>query len=136
MTQVATVKQLIGKNRAVISVPRQSSCGGDCAGCAGCGATATPILAEAVNLIHAQPGQKVIVESSTGKTLGIAVLVYIVPIILFLAGYLSASALTESVTIQYAMGGLLFLAGIALAIFYDRYIQRQGGPVFQIMELF
>lgn len=133
MTQVATVERIVGKNRAEISVLRQSACGGNCAGCSGCGSSAVPILVEAVNLIQARPRQKVIVESSTRKTLGIAVMVYLVPIILFLTGYLIASALTDRVAVQYTFGGLLFLAGFAMAIVYDR---KQKNIPFYITRLF
>lgn len=133
MTQVATVERITGENRAEISVLRQSACGGNCAGCSGCGGSTAPILVEAVNLIQARPGQKVIVESSTRKTLGIAVLVYIIPVILFLTGYLAASALTDCVTVQYAFGGLLFFVGVAMAIVYDR---KQKHIPFYITRLF
>lgn len=136
MMQVATVNRIIGKNRVELSVPRQSACGGNCAGCPGCGATAEPVLVEAVSLIHAQPGQKVIVESSTKQTLAIAMLVYLVPIVLFLAGYLAASVLTSCVAVQYVIGGALFFIGVGLTVLYDRYIRNQCSLTFQITGLF
>ena len=42
----------------------------------------------AANPIGAQPGQKVVVESDTQKMLRIIALVYLTPVVLFLAGYL------------------------------------------------
>ena len=67
MTQIATVERILDQNHAEISVPRKSACGHDCEECAGCGVTGTAVKARAVNPIGAQPGQKVVVESSTQK---------------------------------------------------------------------
>lgn len=134
MTQIATVQRLIGKNRAVIMLPQRSACGGGCAGCVGCGTA--PVLAEAVNRIHAQPGQRVLVERSARQTPRVAALVYLVPTALFLAGYLAVSALTERVAVSYTVGGLLFLGGMLLAVRYDRSVRKRGGFPFHIKALF
>ena len=93
MTQIATVERILDQNHAEISVPRKSACGHDCEECAGCGVTGTAVKARAVNPIGAQPGQKVVVESSTQKMLGIVALVYAIPVALFLVGYVVAFAL-------------------------------------------
>ncbi|MFR3923106.1 MAG: SoxR reducing system RseC family protein [Dysosmobacter welbionis] len=45
----------------------------------------------ASNPIGARPGQKVVVESSTKNMLRIVVLVYLIPVVLFLAGYVIMS---------------------------------------------
>ena len=67
MTQIATVERILDPNHAVISVPRKSACGHDCEECAGCGMTGAAIKARAKNDPNAQPGEKVVVESSTKK---------------------------------------------------------------------
>ena len=43
--------------------------------------------AKASNPIGARPGQKVVVQSDTQKMLRIVALVYLIPVVLFLAGY-------------------------------------------------
>ncbi len=63
------------------------------------------------NPIGARPGQKVVVESSTKNMLRIVVLVYLIPVVLFLAGYVIMSLLTDSVAAQYAVAAAGFAAG-------------------------
>lgn len=136
MTQIATVERIINSGYAEISVPRKSACGHDCEECAGCGVSGAPIYARAVNSIGAQPGQKVVVESSTKKMLRIVIFVYLIPVVLFLAGYLVMAALSASVGVQYLVAVLGFVAGILAAIAYDRRLKALGGLSFTIVRLF
>lgn len=136
MTQVATVERILDANHAEISVPRKSACGHDCEECAGCGVTGAAVHARALNPIGARPGQKVVVQSDTGNMLRIIALVYLTPVVLFLAGYLITMAVTSSAAIQYLIAGAGFVAGILLAVSYDRRLRRQGGLSFQIVRLF
>ena len=136
MTQIATVERILDRDHAEISVPRKSACGHDCEECAGCGVTGAAVKARAENPIGAQPGQKVVVESSTRKMLGIVALVYAIPVALFLIGYLAAFALGAGVGVQYAAAGLGFLLGILFAVGYDRRLRARGGLSFTIVRLF
>lgn len=136
MTQVATVERIIDADHAEISVPRKSACGHDCEECAGCGVTGAAVHAKALNPIGARPGQKVVVQSDTGNMLRIIALVYLTPVLLFLAGYFVTMAVTSSAAIQYLIAGIGFAAGILLAVSYDRRLRRQGGLSFQIVRLF
>ena len=136
MTQIATVERILDSNHAEISVPRKSACGHDCEECAGCGVTGAAVHARAVNTIGARPGQKVVVESSTQKMLGIVALVYLIPVVLFLLGYLVMVFLNASVGMQYFTAVLGFAVGIVLAILYDRRLRARGGLVFTIVRLF
>ena len=136
MTQIATVERILDKNHAEISVPRKSACGHDCEECAGCGVSGAAVEAKAVNPIGAVPGQKVVVESSTQKMLGIVAFVYAIPVVLFLLGYLVPVFLGAGVAVQYTAAALGFFSGVALAILYDRRVKAQGGLVFTITRLF
>ena len=136
MTQIATVERIIDSDHAEISVPRKSACGHDCEECAGCGVTGTAVHAKAVNPIGARPGQKVVVESSTQKMLGIVAFVYLIPVALFMAGYLLTAFLTPAVAIQYTVAVAAFLVGIGFAILYDRHLRAKGGLSFPIVRLF
>ena len=136
MTQIATVERILDADHAEISVPRKSACGHDCEECAGCGVSGAAVKARAMNPIGAQPGQKVVVESSTKKMLRIVVLVYLIPVVLFLAGYVITSMLTASVAAQYTVAGAGFVLGIVFAIFYDRRLRARGGLSFNIVRLF
>ena len=128
MTQIATVERILDADHAEISVPRKSACGHDCEECAGCGVPGAAV--------HARPGQKVVVESSTKNMLRIVVLVYLIPVVLFLAGYVIMSLLTDSVAAQYAVAAAGFAAGIVFAIFYDRRLRARGGLTFNIVRVF
>lgn len=136
MTQIATVERILDADHAEISVPRKSACGHDCEECAGCGVSGAAVKARAMNPIGAQPGQKVVVESSTKKMLRIVALVYLIPVVLFLAGYVITSMLTASVAAQYTVAGAGFVLGIVFAIFYDRWLRARGGLSFNIVRLF
>ena len=136
MTQIATVERILDDRYAVISVPRKTACGHDCGECAGCGVNGTAVQAKAVNAIGARPGQKVVVESSTQKMLRIIALVYLIPVALFLAGYLAAALLTASVGIHYLTAAVGFAAGVLVAISYDRKLKARGGLSFTIVRLF
>ena len=136
MTQIATVERILDKNHAEISVPRKSACGHDCEECAGCGVSGAAVHAKAANPIGALPGQKVVVESSTQKMLGIVAFVYLIPVALFLAGYLLAALVTVSVAVQYTIAIAAFLAGIGFAVLYDRRLKARGGISFTIVKLF
>lgn len=134
MTQIATVEKILDNGYAEISVPRKSACGHDCEECAGCGMTGAAIHARAKNLPDARPGQKVVVESSTKKLLGVVVVVYVLPVIFFLLGYFLSEGLGES--LRY----IIAIAAAALAlipiVLYDRYAKRHEILTYTILRLF
>ena len=84
---------------------------------------------------HAEVGQKVVVESSTKNLLGVMLLVYLLPIVLFLVGYFATGAL-ESEGLRYAVAIAAFLVGIIPAIICDRRTKKNGKLTFTIVRLF
>lgn len=136
MTQIATVERILDGDHAVISVPRKSACGHDCEECAGCGVSGAAVRAKAINLVGAKPGQKVVVQSDTKKMLRIVALVYLIPVALFVLGYVVMALLGTSVALQYTVAIAGFLAGIVAAVGYDRYLRARGGLSFTIVRLF
>ena len=79
---------------AEVEVTRRSACGHDCAKCGGCGGLETQTLyVTAFNGVAAQVGDRVLLEGETGRVLGIAVLVYLLPVVLFFIGYGAGSVL-------------------------------------------
>lgn len=134
MTQIATVEELLGNGYAKISVPRKSACGHDCEECAGCGMTGASIYARAKNEADAQPGQKVVVESSTKTLLGVVALVYMLPVVFFLLGYFLSPGLKESWRYVIAIAAAA-LALIPCAI-YDRYARKHETLTYTILRVF
>lgn len=134
MTQIATVERLLDSGYAEISVPRKSACGHDCEECAGCGMTGAAIKARARNDVDAQPGDKVVVESSTKKLFGVIALVYVLPVVFFLLGYFLTEGLAENwrYVIAIAAAAVSFLP----SIIYDRYAKRKEKLTYQIVRLF
>ena len=134
MTQIATVEMDLGGGYAEVSVPRKSACGHDCEECAGCGMTGAAIKARARNDIGAQPGDKVVVESSTKKIFGVVALVYVLPVVLFLLGYFLSEGLAEGM--RYAIAVATFVVSFIPCVLYDRHARKKELLTYQILRLF
>jgi len=134
MTQIATVQRILDDGYAEIAVPRKSACGHDCEECAGCGMTGASIYARARNTPGARPGDKVVVQSSTKKLLGVVALVYLLPVLGFILGYFLTDMFSESWRYVTAIAGAVVF--FIPCIFYDRYAKRQGTLTYEILRLF
>ena len=87
------------------------------------------IVFEAENPIGAKTGDLVTVASETGPVLKAAVMLYMLPLVLFIAGYL--------VGMQWSMGGLIgalaFALSIVLIVCYDRLIMKKKNTEYTII---
>ena len=83
MEQTVRVRRLLENGNAEVVHVRESACSGDCHKCSGCGAAKEAVIFTARNLIGARPGELVRVESSTAPVLKAAVVLYVLPLILF-----------------------------------------------------
>ena len=108
---------------------RESACSGDCHKCSGCGAVQQTMVLEVVNPIGARPGDLVTIESKSGPVLRGAAILYLLPLALFIPGYLLG--------MQWHLGGLTglaaFLLGIGAAMVYDRLVARKEKTVYTII---
>lgn len=113
MTQDAVVIRLLPRNMAEVAVTRGTACGGNCGSCESC-MFQSELRTEARNLIQAKPGQKVVIESKSSRIFGAAILVYVMPLLFFLAGYALAAVLDagEGVRILVSFASLLLSAAI------------------------
>ena len=91
------------------------------------------MLFTAHNAIGAQPGDAVVVESDTGTVLKGAMLLYVLPLITFLTGYIVGENLWGQGILVSIAG---FVLGVVFAVMYDRRLKAQGGLVFTIVRLF
>lgn len=134
MIQKAVVKKIIDRHHAEIEVQRQSACGHDCAKCGGCGAPTERIQAITVNSVGAGVGDIVTVEGSSKQILGMAALVYAMPLVLFFVfyGVCAGMHLTEGVSIL--MGAVGFVLGIWAAIRRNHQMKKSGEIVFTIVK--
>ena len=129
MEQIVRIKQVLPEGRAEIFIVRESACSGDCHKCSGCGAAKETMFAVADNPIGAKAGDFVKVTTDTKQILGMATLVYVLPLVLFFAGY----ALGEWLGLGGALVGCLgFVLGVALIILGDRIAQKKNNTVYTI----
>lgn len=123
---------------AEVAVKRQSACGHDCSKCGGgCSElmVSSTVSVVAANPVQAMPGDMVRVESSTGGVLKAAVVVYLVPFILFFLGYFVCAAAQLNGGISAAVGGIGFVVGVLLAVLLDRQVRRDRSITFCITAI-
>lgn len=136
MTQNAVVKRLLADGRAEVEVTRQSACGHDCAKCGGgCSEMISgPILASALNPIGAQPDERVVIEGEFKQIMGLAAIVYAVPLALFFVLYVIASLCGLGEGGAAAAGIAGFVLGVIGAIRYNKRYKERGTMVFTIIS--
>ena len=86
---------------------------------------------EAANPVGAKPGDKVVIRSETGPVLKSAQVRYMMPLVLFFAGY----ALGAVFGLGALAGCLAFLLSNALVVVYDRKVLAKMNTVYTIMEI-
>ena len=129
MEQTVQVRRTFENGTAEVVRIRESACSGDCHKCSGCGAQQETMLITVHNPIAAKTGDLVVIESATGPVLKAAAMLYILPVVLFLAGYLLGEHLIQ-------MGPLFGLIGIVVGLVlvkvYDRHLQKKKDPIYTI----
>ena len=129
MEQLVRVKRTFDNGTAQVIRIRESACSGDCHKCSGCGAAQEAIVFEANNPIGAKTGDFVTVESETGPVLKAAVMLYMLPLVLFFGGYAAGAALGSSGALW---GCLAFVLSVALIVVYDRHLAKKDNTIYTI----
>ena len=119
MEQLARGRQIHRDGTATVLCVRESACSGDCHKCSGCGAAQEAVVFVAQNPIDAKCGDLVRVESETAPVLKAAAVLYLLPLVLFIAGYIVGMTLWQS-GIWLALGA--FAVSVAAVIGYDRLV--------------
>jgi len=122
MEQLVRVKEAYDNGTALVIHVRESACSGDCHKCSGCGAAKEAVLFTADNPIGARRGDLVKVESDTGTVLKAAVVLYVLPLVLFFLGYYVGD-LTGSLGSLVACLG--FVLGVVIIVIYDRKVVKK-----------
>ena len=123
MEQLVRVKEAYDDGTALVIHVRESACSGDCHKCSGCGAAKEAVLFTAANPIGAGRGDLVKVESATGPVLKAAVVLYVIPLILFFLGYYLGDLAGQLGTLGGCLG---FVLGIGIVVFYDRKVVKKA----------
>lgn len=122
MRTKATVDTLLPDGKAEVLIARKSACSGDCHKCGGCGAVEQTLRVAAENPLEAKRGDVVWLESESRTVLASAALLYLLPLLLFLTGYLAAYSLGGWAA-AVGVGG--FALGVLPAILYDRSLKKR-----------
>ena len=104
MEQLVRIRQNFDDGTAQVVLIRESACSGDCHKCSGCGAAKQTMLVTAENPIGAAVGDLVRLSSDTAPVMKGAAVLYILPLVLFFAGY----AIGQLWNIGAWIGGLGF----------------------------
>ena len=129
MQQLVKVRQVHTDGTASVVHIRESACSGDCHKCSGCGAAKEAIILEVKNPIGARPGDLVRVEAATGPVLKAALVMYMLPMVLFFVGYAIGDVLFG---LGALAGCLAFVAAIGLAVIYDRKVVKKQDTEYTI----
>ena len=135
MDQTAIVKRILPSGRAEVSRMRQMECGLSCKSCEGCPQKPNEeLLALADNAIGAEVGAVVTVRPNTGGTIGAAALVYLLPCLGLIIGYLLAdwAVGTQGLCVLAAFIGLAI--GFVPAVIVNRAATRRDAPEFTIVS--
>ena len=129
MEQLVRIKETYANGSALVICVRESACSGDCHKCSGCGAAKETILLMAENPIGASAGDLVMIRSETAPVLKAAMVLYLLPLVLFFAGYALAAALALSGAL---LGTMAFALSIVLIVLYDRRMAKRENTIYTI----
>ena len=134
MTQDAIVTRLLDKDMAEIVVKRGTACGENCGNCESCMFDEN-VKATARNLVNAKPGQKVIISSKSSRVFSAAMLVYILPMVLLIAGYAIANALGAGEGICILASFIGIVLGAVIVVLSHKKWKEKNPITFDIIEL-
>lgn len=121
MEQIVLVKHVREDGFAEVIPVEEGSCGGDCKHCGGCPSERRTIVAQ--NPIGAKCGDYVTMEAKSGALLKAATALYVLPVVLLVAGYLLGEHLWQQ-GIPVSLGSLLL--GFLLVKLLDRHMTKKG----------
>lgn len=119
MLQEAIITNIREDGLAEVVVERLGICGGDCNGCEGC--KYEHLMKSLVqNPIGAHRGQHVMIETPTAGVVKGALAIYVLPIVMLIAGYMLAAllSLSEGMCILAAFGAAVL--GVIIAIIVSK----------------
>ena len=126
---------------ATVEVARLSACEGchksDAGGCSVCslmGGSVKTTIARAKNSASASVGDLVRVESSSGRMLLYAALLFLLPLLFTGIGFAVSSALTENIVPRALSAACGFALALILALIYSKIVAKKRCDV-EIIEI-
>ena len=132
MTQDAIVTKVLPNHLAEVVVTRASACGSNCGSCESC-IFQSELKTIAKNKINARPGQKVLIESKNTAVFSAALMVYIMPLVLFLIGYFVSYALGASTGICILVSFLCLVLSAFILVRSQKNIPDEKKITFDII---
>jgi sigma-E factor negative regulatory protein RseC len=129
MEQIVRVREAHEDGTATVFLQRESACSGDCHKCSGCGAAKEVMIFQVRNPIGARRGDLVVIESKTGPVMKAVGMFYVLPLVLFFAGFGLGMALSWRPGL---LGGLGFVLGVIYAVWFDRHTAKKNDTVYTI----
>lgn len=130
MLQTGIIRKL-NNSEAEVEITRSSACGESCASCGLCPGQTARVFA--VNDLNAQEGDTIVIDMADKKILGAAFLVYIVPIIMLIAGYFISNALFHDESLAILTGFIFLAVTFIVLMRLDRGLKRKYTP--RIVEI-
>ena len=134
MTNEGIVTKLLPNRMAEVAVTRSTACGGNCGSCEAC-QFQNELKTIAKNTVGAQPGQKVTIETSSSVIFGAAMLVYVMPLVFFVIGYIIAGALGASEGICVLTSFLFLILSAVVLVVSQRKTRNRKKIEFEIIEI-
>lgn len=132
MTQEAVITKLLPEGMAEVVVTRGTACGSNCGNCESC-IYDSKIKALARNDIQAGKGEKVVISSKTSFVFGAAMLVYVMPLVLFLIGFFIAHNLGASEGVCVLTSFLGLVLGAVIIVLSQRLKRDKKTLVYTII---
>lgn len=98
---------------------RSGACGGNCAECGGCGGAKEQVV-KAVNCENLEKGDAAELELNSKNVLKAAFMVYILPLVLFTAGFCIAQNFIKNNIICICAGIIFMIIGFFFIKIYDK----------------
>ncbi len=133
MTQDAIVIRTLPGKMAEVLVARQTACGSNCGSCEAC-VFQSELRAVAKNRIDAKPGQKVVISSRNSAVFSAAAMVYIMPLVLFLLGYVLANALGASEGICILVSFVFLCCSAVILVQFHKKQKEENKIQFDIVS--
>ena len=110
-----------------VKIQRMSSCGENCASCGACRNKEHTVVVR--NTVNAKKGDSVMLEISSEKIMRAAFLVYVIPLMLLIAGYYLASCFTQKTLICIISAFSFMLIAFVLLHLYDKKYSEKYEPI-------
>lgn len=119
MTQDAVVLETFNNGIATVAVTRGTACGSNCDNCEAC-VYQNQLHVKAINSVNAKRGQKVEIETKSTEIYKAEIVVYIIPLLLLIIGYVIGSLLGLSEGISALIGFVLLIFSVVVIVFTQR----------------